>query len=171
MESNQIQNVISDCTRPDIGKIENFAATVYLVKKYEECKDKEKEKAYEVFISKLNTTVETNFYQVLSKGISKTWPDNYIQTRQTDFEKLVLKPDGKEVYTKVLNMLDLTYKTISQDQKDEMLVKEDKLLTEKSKDVEIEASKPVKNKLNEIIAGKKKLEKTKSLLLHCYLTK
>ena len=78
MESNQIQNVISDCTRPDIGQIENFAATVYLVKKYEECKDKEKKKAYEVFISNLNTTVETNFYQVLNKGISKTWPDNYI---------------------------------------------------------------------------------------------
>jgi hypothetical protein len=74
-----------------LWEVENFAATVYLVKKYEECKDKEKEKAYEVFISKLNTTVETNFYQVLNKGISKTWPDNYIQTRQTDFEKLVLK--------------------------------------------------------------------------------
>jgi hypothetical protein len=166
MESNQIQNFISDCTKPDIGKIENFAATVYLVKKYEECKDKEKEKAYEVFISKLNTTVETNFYQVLNKGISKTWPDNFIQTRQTDFEKLVLKPDGKEVYTKVLNMLDLTYKTISQDQKDEILVKEDKLLTEKSKDVEIEASKPVKNKLNEIVAGKnKKAKKDEKLVI------
>jgi hypothetical protein len=62
-------------------------------------------------------------------------------------------------------MLDLTYKTISQDQKDEILVKEDKLLTEKSKDVEIEASKPVKNKLNEIVAGKKKARKDEKLVI------
>ena len=63
-------------------------------------------------------------------------------------------------------MLDLTYKTISQDQKDEILVKEDKLLTEKSKDVEIEASKPVKNKLNEIVAGKnKKAKKDEKLVI------
>ena len=148
MEKSQVESTISACTPPDLGKIDNFAATAYLVKKYQECK--EDQQNYEVIISKLNTTVKSNFYKVLNEGISKKWPDSYIQTRETDYERLVLTKDGKDAYTKVLNMLDLNYKTISKDDVKAVLVKDDETLKKRF------GTTSETNKLNGLVNGKKR---------------
>jgi hypothetical protein len=162
MEASQVENIISVCSPPNLGKIDNFAATAYLVKKYQECKDKKENQAYEVIVSKLNTTVKSNFYQVLHEGISKKWPNDYVQTRETEYEKLVLTPDGKEAYTQVLNMLDLTHKTVSLEEKEKVLSNENQLIIEKNKEIENKASK---TKLNELVQGKNKRAKKEEKLI------
>ena len=161
MDKSQIENTMSLCTPPDLGKIDNFAATAYLVKKYQECKDEQQN--YEVIISKLNTTVKSNFYKVLNEGISKKWPDTYIQTRETDYERLVLTKDGKEAYTKVLNMLDLNYKTVNVEEAKVELVKEDETLKKRLSE---QATSSETSKLNSLAPGKKrKKEDTLSIKL------
>ena len=122
LEVSNMHNIVSLCTPPDLGKIDNFTTTAYLVKKYQECK--EQEQNYEVVISKLNTTIKSNFYQVFHDGINRKWPDSYIQSRESDYERLVLTNDGKEAYTKKLYMLDLNYKIVTNQQKEAIIQKE-----------------------------------------------
>jgi hypothetical protein len=167
MEASQVENVISVCSPPNLGKIDNFAATAYLVKKYQECKEKKEKQAYEVIVSKLNTTVKSNFYQILHEGISKKWPNDYVQTRETEYEKLVLTPDGKEAYTQVLNMLDLTYKTVSLEEKEKVLSNENQLIIEKNKEIEVNntVASTSKSKLNELVPGKSKRAKKEEKLI------
>ena len=165
METSQVENVISTSSPPNLGKVDNFAATAYLVKKYQECKEKNEKQAYEVIISKLNTTVKANFYQVLHEGISKKWPNDYVQTRETEYEKLVLTPDGKEAYTKVLNMLDLTHKTVSIDEKEKVLSNENQLIIEKNKEIVENNASTSKTKLNELAPGKNKRAKKEEKLV------
>ena len=170
MNQTQIENIVSACSPPDLGKVDNFAATVYLVKKYEECKELA-EQNYEVVVSKLNSKVDSNFYQVFNHGINKNWPDSYVQNRETDYERLVLTNDGKEAYTKMLNVLNLSYKTISPDQKEKLQLKENNILSfaDSSEDINQEKKqKPAKRKLFEIVSDKKK--KPKDELLKVTLT-
>ena len=123
----------------------------------------------EVVVSKLNSKVDSNLYLVLNRGINKNWPDSYVQNRETDYESLILTNDGKEAYTKMLNVLNLSYKTISPDEKEKLQLKESNILTfaDSSQDQE-KKQKPAKRKLFEVVGDKKK--KPKDELLKITLT-
>jgi hypothetical protein len=74
---------------------------------------------------------------------------------------LVLTPDGKEAYILVLNMLDLTYKTVPLEEKEKVLSNENQLIIEKNKEIEVNntVASTSKSKLNELVPGKSKRAK------------
>ena len=118
-----------NCTTKEANETVSLFTPPDLGKKFKDCK--EENQKYEVVLSNLNTKVNLNFYQVIHEGINRKWPDNYIQTQETEFERLALTSEGKNAYTKFVNMLDLSIKTVTEEEKNQKLSKEIELIKQK----------------------------------------